>query len=161
MKGYADAGDQLASAIEENREALHGFIEDSRKVMAELKRFAESGRLDQISNDATKTLEGIRGDFSRAATSFSNTLEDARVGERLKEVVAALERAEQNLSRLTGVVQAEVVGVARSDLAPALASFREAMTNLQELTRVLRDDPSLVIFGKPRAEIQVPRPGNR
>ena len=46
-----------------------------------------------------KTLESIRGDFSRAATSFSKHLEDAKVGERLKEVVAALERAEQNLAK--------------------------------------------------------------
>jgi phospholipid/cholesterol/gamma-HCH transport system substrate-binding protein len=159
VKNFADAGEELATGLAENRDAVHGVLEDARRLMAELNRFAASGRLDEISNEATKTLESMRGDFTKASTAFSNTLEEARVGERLKEVVAALERAEQNLSKMTVVLQTEVVGVARGDLAPALASFREAMSNLQELSRVLRDDPSLVIFSRPRSEVQIPRPG--
>lgn len=161
LKNYADAGDELAKALSENREALRGLFDETRKVAAEINRFLASGRLDQVANEASRTFESMRGDLNRATNSFTQFVDDAKIDERLSQVVASLDRTEQSLTKLSGVIQGEVLTMTRSELNPALHSFREAMTTLQELMRVLRDDPSLVIFSKPRPEVQIPRPGTR
>jgi ABC-type transporter Mla subunit MlaD len=161
IKNYANAGDQLALMLAENREGLRGLIIEGRKSVAELNRFLEAGKLDQIAAEASRTLESMRGDFTRATDSFTKVLDEAQVGERLKEIVAALDRAEQDLAKMSGVVQTEITGLTRAELGPALASFREAMYSLQELSRVLRDDPALLIFSRPRNEVEIPRPGQK
>jgi MlaD protein len=161
IKNYANAGDQLTLMLAENREGLRGLIIEGRKTVAELNRFLEAGKLDQLAAEGSRTLESIRGDFTRATDSFTKVLDEAQVGERLKEIVAALDRAERDLAKMSGVVQTEITGLTRAELAPALASFREAMFSLQELSRVLRDDPGLLIFSRPRNEIEIPRPGHK
>jgi ABC-type transporter Mla subunit MlaD len=161
VKNYADAGEELTKVLSENREALHSFIDESRKMVAELNRFLASGRLDQVSLEASKTLESVRSDFNRASASFTKFLDDTHVDDRLARVVASIERAEQSLGKMSGTIQTEVTDVSRGELGAALRSFREAMKSLEELARVLRDDPSLVIFSKPRNEIRVPRPGEK
>jgi phospholipid/cholesterol/gamma-HCH transport system substrate-binding protein len=161
VRNYAAAGEELRKLLAENRDALHGLMDESRKAVAEVNRFLESGRLDQIANEAAKTLESVRGDFTRATNSFSKFLEESKIEERLAQVVASFERIEKSLTGLSGTVQQEVLTVTRSELAPALASFREAMRALDELSRTLRNDPSLLLFSRPRDEIQIPRPGSR
>lgn len=161
FKSYADASTELTNMLAENRQALNGMLEDGRKAAGELRRFLESGKLDDATVQASRTLESMRTDVNAAATSFTRTLDEAKVGERLAQITASLDRAEKSLSALTTALETEVLAVSRGEVAPALAAFREAMTTLNELVRTLRDDPSLVIFSRPRPEVQVPRPGNR
>jgi phospholipid/cholesterol/gamma-HCH transport system substrate-binding protein len=161
MKNYADSGEELTKALAENREALHAFLQEGRKAVSEVNRFLESGKLDQMTGEASRTFESMRNDFTRATDSLTKLLDEAKVGERLQQIVAALERAQADLGKMSGVIQTEVAGVTRAELAPALASFKDAMHSLQELSRVLRNDPSLILFSKPRSEIQIPRPGDR
>jgi ABC-type transporter Mla subunit MlaD len=161
VTAYADAAEELKKAIAENRGVLNDLLDESRKAASEINRFLASGRLDQVANEASRSLESVRADFARASGSFTKFLEDAKIDERLGKVVASLERTEQNLAKLTGSVESEVLGVTRGELLPALNGFREAMSTLNELTRVLRDDPSLLLFSRPREEIRIPRPGDR
>jgi phospholipid/cholesterol/gamma-HCH transport system substrate-binding protein len=161
VKNYADAADELRKVLTENGTALKEFLDESKKMVAEVNRFLESGRLDQVTNETARTLESVRGDFTKATASFTKFLEDAKIDQRLSQVVASLERTEQNLTRLSGVMQNELVSVTRGELGPALANFRDAMAALEELMTVLRNDPSLLIFSKQRPEIVIPRPGQR
>jgi phospholipid/cholesterol/gamma-HCH transport system substrate-binding protein len=161
VRSYADAGEELAKLISENREALHAFIEESRQMAAELNRFMSSGKLDQVSLEASRTLESVRADFNKASAGFTKFLEDTKIDERLERVVASLERAEKDLASMSGTVRTEMSGLAQGELLSALRSFREAMTSFEQLARVLRDDPSLVIFSRPRSEIRIPQPGDK
>jgi ABC-type transporter Mla subunit MlaD len=161
VKNYADASAELTTLLSENREALRAMLDEVRKTAAELRRFLESGKLDEVAAQAGQTFESVRADFHEASTSFSRALDEARLGERFDRVVASLERTEKNLAEVTAILQAEVLTVARGELAPALGSFRDAMATLNELVRSLRDDPSRILFSRPRQEIQIPRPGPR
>lgn len=161
VKSYAAAAEELRALIAENREPLQDFTTELAKAAAELNRFLASGRLDQVTTEAAKTLEGIRLDFNRSSEALTRLIEEAKIDQRLGEITASLDRAEKSFSKMSLTMQSELTSVTRGELAPALNRFREAMSTLEELTRVLRDDPSLLIFSKPRPEIDIPRPGSR
>jgi hypothetical protein len=60
-----------------------------------------------------------------------------------------------------GAVETETVTAARGELAPALRSLRETARSLQELIGVLRNDPALLLFAEPRAEVRPPVPAEK
>lgn len=151
-----------------NQTMLLSTIENFGKVAYTFDRFLEknSEGLSQLPQDASQTLKSIRkvADESEAllleiksqapGKKIGETLSSLQsVTQELKEViheadlVGALKQgqlAAENFSTLTKNLDQSVKSV-REDLPTILSKFREVAENMEDFSRIIRDNPSLLL----------------
>ncbi len=156
LKSWADLGTDASQVLHDNVESLDAIVKDTRAVVASVRRYLEEGHLERLTDETTKTMQTGRAEISRVSSSITNWVNEDRIGTRVSDAVAALERLEKQLHSVISVLETEVVTVSRSELSPTLRGFRDAVRDLGDLVRVLRNDPSLVILSQPRGEVTIP-----
>lgn len=143
------------------------------KNLAHLERTLENIRaatepLPEASREAMKLFAELRAatvEARNVAAATSRLLDQA--GPDVGAAAARLRESSENLARLTGRIDAilaagepdleRFAGQGLGDLQQLVRESRDAVTEVRDLARALRDEPSQLIWQQPPPGVEIPR----
>ena len=142
LEGVARASTQVAtltgegeSSIKAVRQEIVATLEEVRATIKDVRR--PLSKLDP--DDVAEAVTSIR----RAADSLDQRLSGKELGKAIDDLQVAM----TNLTRLLEDVDV-TVRAGREDFTAALSYIRQAAEDLREFSRIIAQDPSLLIRGK-------------
>lgn len=149
--------DDVDVLVLENRESMRVMLADAAAIAGNLRRFIESGRLENTADTMTSTLQSVSRDATALRESATDWMKGNQFGDEVKRAVDKLADLEKNASSALRAIENETTTIARAEIVPTLRSLQEAAISLESLMNLLRSNPSLLIFSKPAGEIALPR----
>ncbi|MFW5879068.1 MAG: MlaD family protein [Myxococcota bacterium] len=123
--------DETAGILEDNRPHISEILGNVRLITADLARFSNTG----------VSVAGKTDEFMDRMNEVGGSLHHALSDEG--KLMQALQQTEQLIERLNMLVLRS-----ENDLDVALRHLREATTNLNDFSLVIRDDPRALIGGR-------------
>ena len=113
---------------------LDEFMQTSNEVMASIQTTAKSKEL-------TETLANLH--------KLSNELEQARFSELIEELITAADQAKKTFTHIDLTLL-----TSRHDLLRSIEALKESMESLNDFSRMISENPSLLIYGTKQEEIR-------
>lgn len=147
-KGMASAKNgakRFDELIEVNQPQIASIFENVKQTSNRFRRTAESlSRVDDILKD-----------ISQALNHFNNQLQKVDIGQMADDAEATLAQTKNAARSVRQLVEAS-----RSDIHQSSKSLRKTLRNIEELSKELRDQPSLLLSSEPPKERKVERLSN-
>lgn len=138
-KSIRNVSDEAAVTLRDVREELRLTLVAGRTTLEEVRRLLKAVDAKQVNQTVT------------AASNVMTTLDQKLNAEELGETLAALQLALANVVKLMGELDL-TVRASREDLVLSLKHVRQATQDLREFSRIIAQDPSVLLRGKGSTE---------
>ncbi len=138
-KSIRNVSDEAALTMREVRSELRMTLTAGRTTLEEVRRLLQAVDAKQVSQTVT------------AASNVMTTLDQKLNAEELGETLAALQLALANVVKLMQELDL-TVRASREDLVLSLKHVRQATQDLREFSRIIAQDPSVLLRGRGSSE---------
>jgi phospholipid/cholesterol/gamma-HCH transport system substrate-binding protein len=156
LRSWADLGDDLAGFLDQEMPVLHDLLADTAASAARLRRFLESGVLDDTADTARRSLARVTEELERDGAALRTFLDNNQVAPFLERATAALERFELDARGAAQELTKESRDLLRTDVAPTLSELRRAVNSLSRLIDTVQRQPGMLLLGRSLEERPLP-----
>jgi ABC-type transporter Mla subunit MlaD len=136
---------QVNALIEENREQVHTTARNAALISDSLIQVSDHLNRIMAGDAVRETVAHIHAISARLRSEVDSL--------QIRDTVANLDRLITNTDQTVTHIDLTILR-SREDIMHSLADFQESIDNLKEATRLIRQDPSILLRGSKSAEIE-------
>lgn len=140
--------ESFRTLIDTNQTSIHLTLKNIRSFSAELDEFMQTS--NEVVNSINTSMQSkeLKETISNLH-KISSDLEEARLSELAEELLLTVDAAKKAFTHIDLTLL-----TSRHDLLRSIEALKESMESLSDFARMIRENPSLLIYGTKQEEIR-------